>query len=314
MLIKYCGNDCGLKEIHRLITDDSYLNSCLDKLKKLVIDNINDEKTSYEINNIIMFFYNEYFKFDNRISTIIKSEITRLTIPFVTEYEICNKYGVNSNSIKIKFESNKPKIIIFSMNISKKFLLSKILATFIKLEFQAEVLQNLDNPIETFCICDEYQEFANVQDAHFLSLSREAKCMNIYSMQSYSSLINSIKNEYASKVIIQNMVNKIWFRNDDNYTIEEVVKQIGLEKKKFKTSSISEGAEESKKTILNGFKNKKSNISRTISYAENNDYIISTKFLNQELGTLEALALFGVGGKFEKVQKIKFKRGKDNEK
>ncbi len=314
LLIKHCHLNIDLQEIHRCITDDEYLNRNLDKLKDIVVDNINNDKTVHEINNLLLFFRNEYFKLDIRTTSIIKSEITRLTIPFVTEYDVCKKYGTESkDNTNLTFSNITPKIVIFSMNMSKNFLLTKILATFIKLDFQSEVLQKISNPIETFCICDEYQEFANKQDAHFLSLSREAKCMNIFSMQSYSSLNNTLKNEYASNVIIQNLVNKIWFRNDDNYTSQEIVKQIGQEKKQFKTSSISEGAEESKKSILSGFKNKKSNISKTISYAENNDNIVSSKVITQELEVLEALVLFGSNGKMNEIQRIKFEREEDNE-
>ena len=314
VLIKYCDLSLDLSEIHRLITDDEYLIKKLKTLEDCIIDNISDKKKAHEINNLIMFFSKEYFKLDNRVSTIIKSEITRLTIPFVTEYDVCMKFGTKrEDSISIKYDKNKPKIIIFSMNMSKNFLLTKMLATFIKLEFQADVLQKIDNPEEIFCIFDEYQEFANIQDAHFLSLSREAKCMNIFSMQSYSSLINEIRNEHAAKVIIQNMVNKVWFRNDDNYTVEEIVKQIGREKKKFKTSSISEGAAESKRSLLNGFKNKKSNISKTVSYAENNDYTVNSKIISQELCIFEALVLFSMQGKMGEVQRVKFGGGNEYE-
>ena len=58
-------------------------------------------------------------------------------------------------------------------------------------------------------ICDESAEDVHQTDADFFSLSREAKCINIVSTQSYSSLKNSLKDENAVKVIIQNLINKI---------------------------------------------------------------------------------------------------------
>lgn len=315
VLIKYTDiTKLDFKEIHTLVTDDEYLKQKMTSLTKMDITNFADEKAAHEIKNMLMFFQNEYFGLEKRIQTIIKSEITRLTIPFVTDYEMCKRYGVNDkDSINISFKNNKPKLIVLSMNMSKNFLISKILSAFVKLEFQSFVLENIKTPIETFCICDEYQEFANVQDAHFLSLSREAKCMNIYSMQSYTSLINILKNEHAAKVIIQNMVNKIWFRNDDNYTVEEVIKQIGKEKKLLKTSSVSEGAEETKKSIFKGFKNKKSNISESISYAESTDYILNEKTLSRELATFEALVLFSDNGKMSELRKVKMREEEDYE-
>ena len=44
-------------------------------------------------------------------------------------------------------------------------------------------------------------------------------------------LKNALKDDASVKVIIQNLINKIWFRTDDTYTIEEVQKQIGKEEK-----------------------------------------------------------------------------------
>lgn len=295
-----------LKEIHNLVTDNEYLIENINKLKSREIKQIENEKTAHEINNVIMFFSKEYFTLDSRVLSIIKSEITRLTIPFVTEYDICNKFATKHNdSINLNFNNSKHKIYILSINMSKNYLLSKMLATFIKLEFQSFVLENINNPTECFCICDEYQEFANVQDSHFLSLSREAKCMNIFSMQSYSSLINTLKNEQASKVIIQNLVNKIWFRNDDNYTVGEILKQIGREKKTLKTNTISEGANESKKSLIKGFKSSKSSISESISYVESKDYIYEESIVSRQLEVFEALVLLCENGKMNEIKRIK---------
>lgn len=307
LLIKYTNKEnLDLKEIHRLITDDEYLISSIEKLKNISMSEIQDVKTAHEVNNLIMFFSKEYFNLDKRVISIIKSEITRLTIPFVTEYDVCNKFGTKGkDEIHISLNKQKQRIYLLSINMSKNFLLSKMLATFIKLEFQSLVLENIENPIECFCICDEYQEFANSQDAHFLSLSREAKCMNIFSMQSYSSLINILKNEQSAKVIIQNMVNKIWFRNDDNYTIQEILKQIGKERKILKTNTLSESANESKKSLFKGFKNSKSNISQSVSYAENNDYVFEARVISRELETFEALVLLGKSGKMKEIKRVK---------
>ena len=50
-------------------------------------------------------------------------------------------------------------------------------------------------------MCDEYHEYANISDADFFAQSRESKCISIVATQSYSSLLNSLKNEvYVSNV------------------------------------------------------------------------------------------------------------------
>ena len=120
------------------------------------------------------------------------------------------------------------------MNISEYKNLSKIIAAYLKLDFQTEILSQLSNTHNinpTIFMCDEYHEYATESDSDFFALSRESKCISIVATQSYSSLLNSIKNEASVKVIIQNLVNKLWFRTDDIFTIESAQKQIGREDK-----------------------------------------------------------------------------------
>ena len=117
------------------------------------------------------------------------------------------------------------------MNIAEYKNLSKIIAAYLKLDFQTDVLKQLANSSlpkrTTVFISDEYQEYVTSSDADFFSQSREAKCINIISTQSYTSIVNALNNQYSSKVIIQNLVNKFWFRTDDIFTIEDIQKQIG---------------------------------------------------------------------------------------
>lgn len=128
---------------------------------------------------------------------------------------------------------SKGKILVLNINIAEYSLLSRIIATYLKLDFQAEVLSTLSNNAvrRSAFICDEYDKYCTKTDADFFSVSREAKCINIVSTQSYSSLKNALKDEATVKVITQNLINKIWFRTDDIFTIEEAQKQLGKEDK-----------------------------------------------------------------------------------
>ena len=112
------------------------------------------------------------------------------------------------------------------MNIGKYKNLSKIIAAYLKLDFQTDVISQLSSVIERpMCfISDEYQEYVTSSDADFFSQSREAKCINIVATQSYTSLLSTLNNQYSVKVIIQNLVNKLWFRTDDIFTIEDAQK------------------------------------------------------------------------------------------
>ena len=191
------------------------------------------------------------------------------------------------------------KIVVLNMNIAEYKNLSKIIAAYLKLDFQSEVLSQLSyrkNIHPTVFICDEYHEYVNASDSDFFAQSRESKCISIVATQSYSSLLNAIKNESAVKVIIQNLVNKLWLRTDDIFTIENAQKQIGREDKTKISKNISENAAETNFSyITNSLRSKKSNISETISTQIQTDYIYDTNFFTQNLETFTCLGFISTG-------------------
>ena len=140
------------------------------------------------------------------------------------------------------------KIVVLNLNIAKYKNLSKIISAYLKLDFQTEVMNRLSSGKNDFSpavfISDEYSEYCTVSDSQFFSQSREAKCINIVATQSYTSLLNSLNNQYSVQVILQSLVNKLWFRTDDIFTIENAQKQIGKEDKKKISKSISENSNE----------------------------------------------------------------------
>ena len=63
------------------------------------------------------------------------------------------------------------------MNISEYKNLSKLIAAYLKLDFQNEILNQLSNTApsrQTAFICDEYHEYVTDTDSNFLSICREA--------------------------------------------------------------------------------------------------------------------------------------------
>lgn len=292
-------------ELHRTVVDKEYLEDRIKYVKnKILNDNFSDSEL-FSLNSAILNIKNEYFKLDERTVGIIRSEITRMTSIFISDKKIYEKF-CGKNEVFNFFTGN---IIVLSINIGEHRLISKIISTYLKLEFQKEVLSQSSKYQKVFFICDEYQEFSNIEDARFFSLSREYNCINVISMQSYSSLINSLKNEYAAKVIIQNLVNKIWFRNDDIYTISEIIKYVGKKIKNNETISFSENSQNTNYNFLfNKFKTNKSGLSESYSISKKNEYTLSEEDLNQKLDTFEAICMLSDGNKIEFINKLKLKR------
>ena len=298
------------KEIHNLITIPNYYKEKIQKLKELFILNKLSLEQIYELNMALNFFEREFQSLDPRTSSILKSEITRITNTFISDYNVLKTFSPERKELTfLGFEDviKNGKIVVLNMNIAEYKNLSKIIAAYLKLDFQTEIMKNLNNNNEriTAFICDEYAEYVTKTDSDFFALSREAKCINIVSTQSYSSLKNTLKDETSVKVICQNLINKIWFRTDDIFTIEEAQKQLGKEEKEKTSKSISESAKETTFSyITNSLNSQNSNISETFSTYTQNDFIYDLNFFTQNLETFTALTFLSDGNKIFTPRKL----------
>lgn len=326
--IKFCriynGGYVNFEEIHKLVTSREYYNQKIDVIRELFLKNNLSKENRYNLITSINFFEQEFFKLDQRTEAILKSQITRITGCFMSDYEVSRTFNSkkdNGDFIDLSQIINDGKIVVLNMNIAEYKNLSKIIAAYLKLDFQAEVLSRLSvkeknkNRAVAF-ISDEYQEYITETDGDFYAQSREAKCINIVATQSYTSMLKTLKNEHALKVITQNLINKIWFRTDDLYTVEEAEKQIGQEEKEKISKSISENAKETKYSrISKTFKSKDSSISESISTSLQKEYLYDIKMFTQELQTFQAISFLSDGYKILKPEKLEmipyFKKGSD---
>ena len=297
-------------ELHKLVTIPDYYKEKIKDLRNLFITNKFNDKQIYELNESLNFFEKEFLNLDSRTKGILISEITRITGTFVSDFDVKTTFCPPKNKLTFTgFDEvlSKGKIVVLNMNIFEYNALSKIIATYLKLDFQTEVMSHLaKNQARTSAfICDEYDKFASKTDGEFFSLSREAKCINIVSTQSYSSLKTTLKDEATVKVIVQNLINKIWFRTDDIFTIEEAQKQLGKEDKEKVSKSISESAKETNFSyITNTLNSQDSNISESYSTYYQNDYIYDSKFFTQNLETFTALTFLSDGNIIYQPKKL----------
>lgn len=301
------------QEIHKLITIPNYYLDKLDIIKEQFISGKLNKKQCYDALSSIEFFEKEFNTLDSRTLSILKSEITRITNNFLSDYDVINTFSPVKEELNFKgFEEiiKEGKILVLNMNIAEYKNLSKIIATYLKLDFQTEIMQRLAHQQTDLrkiaFISDEFHEYITASDAEFFAQSREAKCINIVATQSYTSFLNAIHNEHTVKAIIQNLINKFWFRTDDIVTIEDAQKQIGKEAKIKYSTSISEGAKETNYSyLLNRFQSQNANLSESINQYEQIEYVYDTNFFSQKLETFECLAFLSDGYKIIPPIKLK---------
>ena len=302
-------------EIHSLTVSYDYYVEKLHSVRKSFISGNLSHNNCFLLHHLITFLESDYFSLDDRTHNLIKSEITRITNCFVSDYDVkrvfCptkdeeNFYGFND-------VIENGKIVVLNMNIAEYRNLSKIMAAYLKLDFQTEVLRRLTYSSTNFVIrpvcfiSDEYQEYVTSSDADFYSQSREAKCINIVSTQSYTSILNTLNNQNATKVIVQNLINKLWFRTDDKFTIDDIQNQIGKEDKKKISKTFSENSRSNNFDRFSGdFFSIGSSLSTSINSSIQHDFVYDTNFFTQELETFSCLAFLSNGDSIMKPVKLK---------
>ena len=313
--IKFCriynNGYVSFAELHKLLMFPDYYYEKISVCKNLFKNGILTKIDSYNLLTCIDFFEKEFFSLDSRTLSILKSEISRITNIFISDYNVSKSFCPSKEDINFKgFKEvlEDGKIVVLNMNISEYKNLSKIIATYLKLDFQTEVMSRLSSTLplrKSAFISDEFHEYVTSTDADFLSQSREAKCINIIATQSYSSIKNSLKDDNQAKVIIQNMINKLWFRTDDIFTIEEIQKHIGKEEKTKISTTISENAKETKVNfITNHLMSTNSNLSESYNKYTQNDYIYDTNFFTQNLESFQCIAFISNGLRILKPLKL----------
>lgn len=320
-IVESCINFCRIynngyvsfEELHKLVTNKNYYLQKLHKVRSIFLSGKLSRNNCYLLNHSINFLESDYFSLDSRTFNILKSEITRITNCFVSDYTVKKTFcPTKSEENFYGFDSviNSGKIVVLNMNIAQYKNLSKIIAAYLKLDFQTDVLKQLSNSStvkrSTVFISDEYQEYVTSSDSDFFSQSREAKCINIVSTQSYTSIINTLNNQNSSKVIIQNLVNKLWFRTDDIFTIEDIQKQIGKEEKKKYSKTFSENSKESTYSHLSkDFISINSSLSESVNSYYQNDYVYDYNFFTQKLDTFNCISFLSNGTKIIKPKQLK---------
>ena len=150
-------------EIHKLITVQGYYQEKISKMRDLFISGKLNIEQIYELNTALDFFQREFENLDPRTLSILKSEITRMTNTFLSDYDVVKTFCPKKDELTFTgFEEvlNQGKIVVLNMNIAEYKNLSKIMAAYLKLDFQTEIMMNLakKNPRITAFICDEYAE------------------------------------------------------------------------------------------------------------------------------------------------------------
>ena len=84
-------------EIHKLINIPNYYLEKISNLRSDFQKNLFSNKQIYDLKTALEFFENEFNSLDSRVLSILKSEITRITNTFISDYDIINTFSPPEN-------------------------------------------------------------------------------------------------------------------------------------------------------------------------------------------------------------------------
>ena len=79
-------------EIHKLITDENYYKQKISTIKNIFLSNKYSQNDSYDLLKAINYLRFNYFSLDSRTFNILKSEISRITNCFISNYDILKTF------------------------------------------------------------------------------------------------------------------------------------------------------------------------------------------------------------------------------
>lgn len=306
-----CDGYVTFKTIDSLIRKKEY-RSCIEAVRRRSEAGLllpEEEETRQSVED---FFLCEFEQCDERVRSIIESEVTRMTGAFTSDPLVTRTFCASREELNFAgFDDmvDSGKIVMLRMNAEEYQNLAKIMSTYLKLDFQSAVLTRLVRPNANrerplIFINDEYHFMASRTDGRFFSVCREANCVNVVATQSFTSLIESLGDKTVVEAILQNLVNKIWLRSDDHYTIEMAQHATGKSIQYRRSESLTECGKDSNYSWVFGRSvARNSNLSKAVSYQPVEDFVYPYDLFRQGLKILTGVAFLYTGSSIDSLDR-----------
>ncbi len=258
-------------------------------------------------------YFEEFLQFEDKFRSGVLVTATTFLNQF-QDYQVSKIFCPREEELSFKsMDEIIDNQVLLLVDIENESL-SKSIGTFVKLHFEKSVLNRLKNPARSkehmaIIVADEYQDLASVShgaqigDEKVLAKGREANFFFLAASQSITSIYNSVRDEKASKELIQNFRTRIACHSSDIDTISNFKELLGQSEMEKVTKSISENSQKARRNyLLGGFDSIDANISESISTGQQKEYLVTGKEFSR-LKTFESFAQIydGVGTEFYKL-------------
>jgi hypothetical protein len=150
----------------------------------------------------------------------IQPHVSNLLEPFF--HEPFASFFSGRSTCRLADVLKEGKILYVNLPLALHEVMSRVVGTFVKLEFYREVLRALNKERCSLFFCDEFQCFSTTGmgkgDNHFFALSRQSNHANLIATQGLSGLLAGGQNERAVLNLLGQCALKVFLCNDDPET------------------------------------------------------------------------------------------------
>jgi type IV secretory pathway TraG/TraD family ATPase VirD4 len=169
----------------------------------------------------LVYFTTEWAELADQTRSSIQAYITNMVDPFLMDPYVWLFAG--ASTMRIAEMIDQGKILYVHMPIADKEAMSRVVNTFIKLEFYREVLKRPNKKRASFFLCDEFQAFFTTAqgkgDADFFERSRQSRHANVIATQNLPALMKQLGDNKAPAMnLLGNCAVKVFLRNTDDET------------------------------------------------------------------------------------------------
>lgn len=209
----------SFQQIYDLVTSKETI---LDRVSRLDLEDPRCEQC-------LSFFANEWLQYASETRTSIQGNITNMIDPFLMQPYAELFSGRSTERISDMLAQGV--ILYVSMPVADKEAMSKMVCTFLKLEYFREVLKAKDKARKSFFLCDEFQVYFTTtqgkSDADFFERSRQSNHANLVAAQNLPALHKVTPKENLVENLLGQCAVKIFLRNTDVKTNEWSSKLFG---------------------------------------------------------------------------------------
>ncbi len=202
--------------------------------------------SSVEVGRTFDFFATVWFDMPPETRGTVRSFVSNMLGSFLSPpYDTL---FAGRSTLRIGAAIDAGRILYVNMPIADREVMSRVVSTFIKLEFYKEVLKRPDKTRPSFFLCDEFQSFFTVGqgrgDADAFERTRQSNHANIVAFQNLNALFKQTDRKEPVHNLLGNCATKIFLRNTETETNTYASELFGerLETMTSASISIAQGA------------------------------------------------------------------------